>query len=97
MKNFALSFIYIATRISDLNIHYNSIYVLCKYCKRTARGLLATLRKLARVPLAIPSATIHRDQTQKPTSHPAVSPLKICISSKRLRSEARKKALLEIQ
>ena len=36
-------------------------------------------------------------KTQKPTSHPAVSALKICISSKRLRSEVRKKALLEIQ
>ena len=31
------------------------------------------------------------------TSHPVVSALKICISSKRLRSEVRKKALLEIQ
>ena len=39
----------------------------------------------------------HRGQTQKPTSHPAVSALKICISSKHLRSEVRKKALLEIQ
>ena len=39
----------------------------------------------------------HHGQTQKPTSHPVVSTLKICISSKRLRSEARKKALLEIQ
>ena len=40
---------------------------------------------------------LHRGQTQKPTSHPAVSALKICISSKRLQDEARKKALLEIQ
>ena len=40
---------------------------------------------------------VHSGQTQKPTSHPAVSALKICISSKRLRSEALKKALLEIQ
>ena len=31
---------------------------------------------------------LHRGQTQKPTSHPAVSALKICISSKRLRSES---------
>ena len=34
---------------------------------------------------------------ENPTSHPAVCALKICISSKRLRSEVRKKALLEIQ
>ena len=33
----------------------------------------------------------------KTTSHPVVSALIICISSKRLRSEVRKKALLEIQ
>ena len=46
------------------------------------------------------TAVSHRGQTQKPTSHPAVSDvsaLKICISSKRLRSKVRKKALLEIQ
>ena len=33
----------------------------------------------------------------KPTSHRVVSALKICNVSKRLRSEVRKKALLEIQ
>ena len=36
-------------------------------------------------------------QTQKPTSHPVASALKICISSKRLQSDVGKKALLEIQ
>ena len=39
----------------------------------------------------------HSGQTQKPTSHPVANALKICISLKRLRSEVRKKALLEIQ
>ena len=34
---------------------------------------------------------------EKRTSHPAVCALKICISSKRLRSEVRKNALLEIE
>ena len=36
-------------------------------------------------------------QTLKPTSHPGFSSLKIGISSKRLRSEVRKEALLEIK
>ena len=40
---------------------------------------------------------VHSGQTQKPTSHPVVSALKICIGSKRLRNEVRNKALLEIQ
>ena len=40
---------------------------------------------------------LHSGQTKKPTSHPGVSALKICISSKRLRSEVGKKALVEIQ
>ena len=40
---------------------------------------------------------VHSGQTQKPTSHLVVSALKICISSKRLRSEVCKKALLEIR
>ena len=40
---------------------------------------------------------LHSGQTQKPTSHPVVSALKICISSKRLQSQVRKKTLLEIQ
>ena len=35
---------------------------------------------------------LHSVQMQKPTSHPVVSALKICISSKRLRSEVRKKS-----
>ena len=34
---------------------------------------------------------IHSGQTQKTTSHPVASALKICISSKRLRSEVRQK------
>ena len=42
-------------------------------------------------------ANLHSGQTQKSTSHPVVSALKICINSKSLRSEVRKKALLEIQ
>ena len=39
----------------------------------------------------------HCGETQKPTSHPVASALKICISSKRLQSEVRKKTLLEIK
>ena len=45
----------------------------------------------------ISTSGLQSGQTQKPTSHPVVSALKICISPKRLRSEVRKKALLEIQ
>ena len=37
-------------------------------------------------------STLHSGQMQKPTSHSVVSVLKICISSKRLRSEVRKKS-----
>ena len=40
---------------------------------------------------------LHSGQTQKHTSHPVACALKICICSKRLRSEDRKKALLETQ
>ena len=44
-----------------------------------------------------PATRAFTAKTQKPTSHPVFSALKICISSKRLRSEVRKKALLETQ
>ena len=40
---------------------------------------------------------LHWGQTHKATSHPVASALKICISSKLLQSEVRKKSLLEIQ
>ena len=38
----------------------------------------------------------HSGQKENAASHPVATPLKIYISSKRLRSEVRKKALLEI-
>ena len=40
---------------------------------------------------------MYSGQTQKPRSHPVAAALNICISSKRLRSEVLKKALLEIE
>ena len=57
----------------------------------------ATHPKSPFTPPPKPSGELHSSQTQKPTSHPVVSVLKICVSSKRLRSEVRKKSMLETQ